>query len=156
MNYLVICMMFSTLIIDQIIKFMIRYGMKLYQSIPVIPHLFHLTYVENDGAAWNILSGNKIILILIACMTLGFVYFFFLKNKKLHLIEQVSYGLFLGGILGNLVDRVFLGHVIDYLDFTIFTYHYPVFNIADIGIVLGVTLLVIDTLWGEKLWRKSK
>lgn len=156
MNYLVICMMFSTLIIDQIIKFVIRYGMNLYQSIPVVPHVFHITYVENDGAAWNILSGNKIILILIACMTLGFIYFFFLKNKNLHVVEQVSYGLFLGGILGNLVDRVFLGHVIDYLDFTIFTYHYPVFNIADIGIVLGVTLLVIDTLWGEKLWRKSK
>lgn len=156
MNYLCFGVMFTTLFIDQIIKYIVHHGMKLYASIPVIFNFFHITYVENDGAAWNLLSGNKILLILIACMTLGFVYFFLLKNKKLHLVEQVGYGMFLGGVLGNLIDRIFLGYVIDYLDFTIFTYHYPVFNIADVGIVLGVMLLIVDTLWGEKLWRKSK
>ncbi len=156
MKYLGFVVMISTLFVDQLVKFMVQRGMHLYQSIPVIPSAFHITYVENDGAAWNIFSGNKLFLILIACTTLIFLYFFFLRNKKISTIEQISYSLFIGGVLGNLIDRIFLGHVIDYLDFTIFTYHYPVFNIADIGIVLGTILLVIDTIWGEKLWKKLR
>lgn len=149
----------STIILflsDQLIKFLIRQNLRIYESITIIPKFFHLTYVENDGGAWNILSGNKIILILSAFVVLIVIYETILKKQTLTKIEIISYSLFVGGVLGNLCDRIFLGVVVDYLDFNIFGYSFPVFNLADIGIVLGTLLLMIDTLWGEKLWKKLK
>lgn len=149
----------STIILflfDQLIKFLIRQNLRIYESITIIPKFFHLTYVENDGGAWNILSGNKIILILSAFVVLIVLYETILKKQTLTKIEIISYSLFVGGVLGNLCDRIFLGVVVDYLDFNIFGYSFPVFNLADIGIVLGTLLLMIDTLWGEKLWKKLK
>lgn len=149
----------STIILflsDQLIKFLIRQNLRIYESITIIPKFFHLTYVENDGGAWNILSGNKIILILSAFVVLIVIYETILKKQTLTKIEIISYSLFVGGVLGNLCDRIFLGVVVDYLDFNIFGYSFPVFNLADIGIVLGTLLLMIDTLWGEKLWKKLR
>lgn len=148
MKYFGIWLTLGTFLLDQLIKVFIRNYLSLYESISVIPTFFRITYVENDGAAWNILSGNKFLLILIACIVLFCMYQFVLKNKKLRFIEQLGYSLFIGGVLGNLCDRIFLGHVIDYLDFTIFGYSYPVFNLADIGIVVGVIFVIVDTLWG--------
>lgn len=156
MKYFSLVIAIPLFVIDQMIKFLVRKNMYLNESISVISKFFHITYVENDGAAWNILSNNRLLLILIAVMVLIGVYELILKRQNLHMIEKISYGLFIGGVLGNLFDRIVLGHVIDYLDFTIFKYNYPVFNFADICIVTGVIILMIDTLWGEKLWRKSK
>lgn len=137
------------LVFDQILKFIIRSKLVLNETINVIANFFNITYVENDGAAWNILSGNKIILILIALLVLFFIFYYFVFNKKLNKIEVIAYSLFIGGLLGNLWDRVFIGRVIDYLDFKIFGYNFPVFNLADMCIVLGVLIIIINEIRGE-------
>ena len=137
------------LVFDQILKFIIRSKLVLNETINVIANFFNITYVENDGAAWNILSGNKIILILIALLVLFFIFYYFIFNKKLNETEAIAYSLFIGGLLGNLWDRIFIGRVIDYLDFKIFGYNFPVFNLADICIVLGVLIIIINEIRGE-------
>ena len=137
------------LVFDQILKFIIRSKLVLNETINVIANFFNITYVENDGAAWNILSGNKIILILIALLVLFFIFYYFVFNKKLNKIEVIAYSLFIGGLLGNLWDRIFIGRVIDYLDFKIFGYNFPVFNLADMCIVLGVLIIIINEIRGE-------
>ena len=78
------------------------------------------------------------------------IYFFLIKNKKLTNLEQISYGILTGGIIGNLIDRIIHGFVIDYLDFKIFNYYFPVFNLADIMIVIGMFLIIIQVLKGDK------
>ena len=75
------------------------------------------------------------------------VYYFLLKNKKFDWFNIIFYSLLIGGILGNLFDRIIYGYVIDYLDFYIFGYNFPIFNVADICIVISVIMIIIDTLW---------
>lgn len=136
-------------LLDQIIKFFIT-TLELHQKITIIQDFFYITYVRNDGAAWSILSGNRIILILVGIFALLLIYFFLIKNKKLTNLEQISYGILTGGIIGNLIDRIIHGFVIDYLDFKIFNYYFPVFNLADIMIVTGMFLIIIQVLKGDK------
>jgi len=138
------------ILIDQITKTIITNTLKLYQSIEIINNFFSITYVKNDGAAWSILSGGRFFLILIGIISLILIYKYFIKNKKLNKLDTVTYGLLLGGIVGNLIDRIVFGYVIDFLDFLIFNYNFPVFNIADTFIVMSVSLIVIDTFRGDK------
>lgn len=128
--------------LDQIIKKMITICIGLGESITLIPSFFHLTYVRNTGAAWSVLEGNRIFLILVSFVAIGLVYFFMIKDKKIQKIEEIGYGILLGGIFGNLIDRVVFGYVIDFLHFTFGRYQFPIFNIADIGIVIGTIIIV--------------
>jgi signal peptidase II len=117
------------------------------QDITVIPGFFYLIHVGNTGAAWSILSGKST---LLACLALGTLVgiFFWRRTLGLHLRSvQISFGLLCGGIVGNLVDRLAYGHVVDFLDFHFGNYIYPTFNIADCGICVGVILY----LWHS--WR---
>ena len=139
-------------LVDQIIKLIISGTMGLGGSISIIPDFFSVSYVENDGAAWSIFSGNRIFLILISVFALILVYSYFFKIKNIKTVEFISYSVLIGGIIGNLWDRLKYGKVIDYVDFKIFGYNFPVFNFADICIVISVILLLIDALIdkGEK------
>lgn len=137
------------LLVDQVIKGLVSKFL-YFESITLIPHFFRLTYVQNDGAAWNILSGNRYLLVGIAIVAIVLVYYFMIHNKKLSWLEKIGYGLFIGGVLGNLWDRFWLGFVIDYLDFNFGSYYFPVFNLADIAIVCSVILLFFDGWRGEK------
>ena len=145
-----------SLIIDQVIKVIVDTNMKLADSINVITNFFRITYLQNTGAAWSVLSGNKIVLIMITIIALFLIYFFLLKNKKLRNIEYILYGLLIGGILGNLIDRIRFGYVIDYLDFNFGSYHYPVFNFADICIVVSIVLMVIISIKDDKDGNNSR
>ncbi len=136
-------------LIDQIIKLIIMGTMGIGSSISVIPNFFSLTYVENNGAAWSIFSGNRILLISISVIALILIYWYFLKNKDIKIFELVTYSVLIGGIIGNLLDRIKVGSVIDYLDFKIFGYNFPVFNFADICIVISVIILLIYSFKGE-------
>lgn len=138
------------LIIDQFSKALLDHFLELNQSIDMIPSFFRITYVRNEGAAWSLFSGNQIFLIIMSFLALYVIYTYFIKNKILNKLELWSYGLLLGGIFGNLIDRVIKGYVTDFLDFTIFNYHFPVFNIADICIVIGVFLTIVSLWKGEK------
>lgn len=143
-------------LIDQIIKILISNNLELYNSIEIIKNFFNITYVKNIGAAFSILNGNVVFLILVSILALIAIYFLLLKNKKFNKIQTILYSLLLGGIIGNLIDRIFRGYVIDYLDFTIFNYKFPVFNFADICIVISVIILLLISIKEEKNETSSK
>ena len=110
------------------------------------------TYLENRGAAFGILENKKIILMIITLLIIGFVIVYIFKNyKSLVSFEKIIYGLLLGGALGNLIDRIFRGYVIDFISVRLpFNYDFPVFNVADIAVVVSCILLVIFSLKGQK------
>lgn len=128
-------------LIDQFIKVFISSSMKIYESIPVIKNFFYITYVRNDGAAFSILQNKTYLLLIIAFLVLSFILCYINKQEKFSKIEAITFGFLLGGIIGNFIDRLFYGQVIDYLDFKLFGYDYPVFNFADSMIVIGVLIL---------------
>lgn len=138
------------LIVDQIIKYIVTKTLYIGKSITIIPSLFRITYVQNLGAAWSLFAGDRLFLLLVTILAIVTIYVVFLKNKIISKTEQITYGLLLGGILGNFVDRLFRGYVIDYLDVNIGKYNYPIFNVADIFIVLSVLFMIITILREEK------
>lgn len=147
---------FITVLLDQLIKNGLLFFMNYGQSITIIKNFFNITLIGNTGAAFSILSSNTILLIIISVVVLNVLYFFFIKGKTLTDFEQVSYGLLVGGIMGNLIDRVLRMQVVDYLDFNIFGYNFPVFNLADIVIVISMILIIIQIIKGDKNEVSSK
>lgn len=135
-------------ILDQITKSLISTYLKLNESIEIIKDFFYIRYINNKGASWGILENNRILLIGLSIIAIIMIirYSYSFKKTKLN---TYGFGLLLGGILGNLSDRLIFGYVKDFLDFIIFKYDFPVFNIADISIVIGVVLLIISILKGE-------
>jgi signal peptidase II len=134
------------IIIDRAIKILIAHLLSFGSSISIINNIFNITLAKNYGAAWSILSGNRIFLITVAFIALGLIYWFFLKNKKLNKLEIYTYSFLIAGIIGNLIDRIYYGYVIDYLEFIINEYHFPIFNLADMMIVISVMIISYLTL----------
>jgi signal peptidase II len=138
-------------VLDQVTKIWINARLPLGTygppgNIVVIEGFFNLVHVGNTGAAWSMLAGKSTFLALLAFVTLGAIY---LWRHELGLrlrVVQLSFGLLCGGIVGNLVDRMVHGHVIDFLDFHFGSYIYPTFNIADSGICVGVAIYLIHSL----------
>lgn len=127
----------SAIVADRVSKIICRQYLRPLGSIPVIKGVFHLTYVENTGAAFGMLQGNTWFLILTSALVSAVVAYLIWKVKPENRYVKLSLALILGGALGNLVDRVLLGYVVDFLDFRI----WPVFNIADSCVVVGAILL---------------
>jgi len=127
---------------DQISKAIISSLVGYEESIVVIKNFFSLTYVNNTGAAFSILQNKTLLLVSLGIVCL-LLLIKMMKETKQTKFTNISYGLLVGGVLGNLSDRVFLGSVRDFLDFNIFGYNFPVFNIADVFIVIGVVFLII-------------
>lgn len=145
-NKKVILIAFGTLILDQVIKLIVKTNMALSSTITVIPRFFFITHVENEGAAWSILEGKSIFLVLISILFLVFLISCLRKDQRNTKINIISYGLIMGGIIGNMLDRIFYQKVIDFLSFKIFNYYFPVFNIADMAIVIGMILFIVDVI----------
>ena len=140
--------LFAALIVaaDQLTKLLAVTRLKALGSQAVIPGFFNLSYVENRGAAWGMLAGQQVFLIAFSLITLGFLIW-----KRKHLFEglwggTITLSLITGGVLGNLIDRIRLTYVIDFLDFHWHASHFPAFNIADACICCGV-FLFIATQW---------
>ena len=130
-------------ILDQVTKQLVRERFLLGEQLSVIPGFFNLTYVRNTGAAWGMLSGLNNWLVLLSSVMLGFLILFrrsFLTDAVMH---QVAAGLMLAGIIGNLVDRIRLGYVVDFLDFHP-GFDFPAFNVADASICTGVGLYLLS------------
>lgn len=143
-----------SLIIDQIVKILVSNYLILGQTTKIINNFFYLTYVQNTGAAFSILIGYRYILIIITLIFLYYLYKYTKKQTNPNKLAILSYGLLLGGIIGNLIDRIIYGYVIDYLDFMIFNYNFPIFNLADTFIVIGCIILVINSYAkGENSWK---
>lgn len=140
---------------DQIIKIIVIGTMSINSGVSIIDNFFSITYVENDGAAWSIFSGNRIFLIIISIIALILIYLYFFKNQNLKKFELINYSILIGGIFGNLLDRIKFGKVIDYLDFKIFGYNFPVFNFADICIVVSVILLLIYNIINRNEYKNA-
>lgn len=136
------------LILDQFSKIIVSIKLTVNSSLNVIPNFFTLQYLENSGAAWNLLNGRLTILVLCSVLSLLIIYRY-MYNFKNNFRNSMAFGLLMGGIIGNLIDRLFLGYVRDFLAFRIFNYNYPVFNLADTFIVVGVILLIIAIIKGE-------
>ena len=139
-----------TVLLDQVIKYLIMNNMALHQEIKLIPNFFSLYYLKNTGAAFSILGNKTILLILVSIFCLIIIKNSIKKLKRTNTLNIISLGIMTGGIIGNLFDRVLYKSVIDYLSFNIFNYSFPVFNLADIGITVGAILLIIDLMIEEK------
>lgn len=144
-----------TLFLDQISKIIAGLYLTLNESKIIIKNFFSLTYVYNDGAAWSILNNQRFLLIIIGIASL-FIIYSYIKDFKENRRNNLAFGLLIGGILGNLLDRLFLGYVRDFLDFYIFGYNYPIFNIGDSAIFIGVILLVVAVVKGEDYGSSSR
>ena len=138
------------LIFDQLTKQAVRNHLIYGESRPIIDGFFNLVYVRNDGAAWNILSGQGVILILISVSVLMLLFVYRRSFLQEQLSHRIFLGLLVGGIAGNLVDRIRFGWVTDFLDFQFGSYHYPSFNVADSAICIAIGLYVLTNLFTPK------
>lgn len=133
------------LILDVVSKLIVSNLMNVHDSITVIKNFFYITYVRNTGAAWSMFAGKTWMLVVVSLVIIMFIVLYVLKNRPKSRWEMVGYAMILGGAIGNFIDRVIYGYVIDFFDFYIFGYSYPIFNLADTFIVIGVLLLVVYT-----------
>ncbi|MBQ6914082.1 MAG: signal peptidase II [Kiritimatiellae bacterium] len=136
----------SLVSLDQITKLQIRNHFALHESRPVIRDFFSLTYVQNRGAAWGILAGWRVALVALAAVMLVVLARYREKIFGPRAIGRISFVLLVAGIIGNVIDRVFLGYVVDFLDFYIGKSHFPAFNVADSCICVGVGLYMLASL----------
>ncbi len=133
-------------IIDIISKLLVSNNLLLSKSVTIIPNFFYLTYAHNYGGAWSIFENNTLAITIISFIVILGISYYIFKNKVTRKIEIIGYSLLLGGAIGNLIDRIIYGYVIDFLDFYILGYDFPIFNIADIGIVVGIIFLLISMI----------
>lgn len=124
------------------------------KSITVIPNFFSLVFVTNTGAAWSIMQGNTLFLIILGIIAI-FSLIFVMPTIKESIWKSISFTMLYAGIIGNLLDRAIFHYVKDFLKFTIFGYEYPVFNFADIFIVVGAILLIVAA-WKGNIDEKNK
>ena len=143
-RYKVYRLMCILLLIDQIIKIVIRHSLNEFQEVKIIKNFFSIIYVQNTGAAFSIMKDATLFLILLSVVFIIFLDKYIRKEEsKLTKIDIITYGMIMGGIYGNLIDRIFRGYVIDFISFTIASHKMAIFNSADICVVLGVILYII-------------
>lgn len=145
---------FIVLLIDQLVKLIIKNALSLNQEVIVIKNFFSIHYLQNEGAAFSIFQNKTLFLILTALICLVILIIYIQKENNLNKISTISLGLLLAGISGNLIDRLIYKNVIDFLSFTIFNYDFAVFNIADIAITTGALLLLINCIKEELTSKK--
>lgn len=143
------------LIPDLITKLMVQAELALWSSTPIIPGFFNLSHVHNKGSAFGFLNDTGIdwqvpLLICTNVLAIGFMIYLLRTAKKATFQLVCGLGIILGGAFGNLIDRVAYGYVVDFLDFYIGSYHWPSFNIADIGITVGAGLVILAYFLEER------
>ena len=138
-------------IVDQIVKFLVS---TYLNYIDVITKFLYLSLEKNYGVAFSMLWNNRLLILIISLLLILFLIYLlnkdYLSKGKNNKLLNVTYGLLFGGILGNLIDRIVRGYVIDYIGVYIFNYKFPVFNLADSFIMVGVILMIISTFKEEK------
>lgn len=135
--------------LDQISKYVIVTHIELGSKFEIIRDFFDITYVRNYGAGFSILQNQTIIFYIIGIIAIIVFTYFLIKDKSSSL-NKAAYLLIIGGTIGNLVDRLVHIYVVDFLDFNIFGYDFPVFNFADCFLTIGCAILIISTLKEEK------
>lgn len=142
----------GTIILDQITKLLIQKAIRLNESVIVIQDFFSLTYIRNPGAAFGFFAEQSagfrsIFFLIISVVALSILFYFFTQTSKEDTSSLVAISLLFGGAIGNLIDRMRLGEVVDFLDFYIGRFHWPAFNVADSAITIGISLLMLNLFW---------
>ncbi len=148
MNKRIFVVSVLVLLLDQLSKIIVSSFIALNEEIVILQNFFKITYLNNYGAAFSIMNFKVEFLSFISIIILVIIYRFIYSFKN-NLRNNVAFGFIIGGLVGNLIDRVFLGFVRDFLAFKIFGFNFPVFNLADSFIVIGVILLVFAIIKGE-------
>ena len=143
------------IVFDQLIKFSINNTFSYGDKLVIIPNFFNITKIHNVGAAWSLFSGGRYLLIIIAICAFGILLSY---EKSFQYKERTvfAFALVYGGLIGNLIDRFFLGYVVDYLEFILGGYHFPIFNLADICLVVGFGLIIVALVKGEDKYEFNK
>ncbi|MGI6553251.1 MAG: signal peptidase II [Bacillota bacterium] len=136
------------LLLDQFSKYLVQLFLSPGETVPLIHNIFHLTYVQNPGAAFGILAHRTYFFIVTAFLVIFFILIFFRRLDHRQVYLRLGLAMALGGATGNLLDRLRFGYVVDFLDFRV----WPVFNLADTAIVLGVGLLCWEILRSPERW----
>lgn len=144
--------MFAIIAFDQLVKIIIRSTMTVGQSISVIGDFFTLTYIKNSGAAFSMLSGQRILLIVVPLIAIIGCTIYIFKNEYISKVLSAALLMIIAGGAGNLIDRILFGPVTDMFKLSVFP---PVFNIADISVTFGCILLIVYVLFEEKLKNKK-
>jgi signal peptidase II len=145
----------GVLLLDQWTKSVVVQKLPLYQRVEVIQGFFNLTHVRNTGGAFGIFGGEKgglgsILFVVVSLIAIGAIVFLFLRVKENEETLALSFSLILSGAVGNLIDRLRYGEVVDFLDFHLSTYHWPAFNVADSAICIGIGLMALELLKGDR------
>ena len=144
-NILIFSTALIVIFLDQLTKFLVRANFQLGESVPVIKNIFHFTYVTNTGSAFGLFKSLNWFFMLFSIIVIIAIFYYLRKKiKENEKLLQLAVGLLLGGTVGNLLDRISIGAVTDFIDFRI----WPVFNIADSAVSASVALLII------LLWKK--
>lgn len=133
------------LIVDQLSKLYVRRSIGYGDSVPLIRNAFHLTYIKNSGGAFGLLPQGQVFFLAAAIVIITAVVYYYAKRRPSSWLLQLALGLAVGGAAGNLIDRVAYGRVVDWLDFRV----WPVFNLADSAIVIGLGLMALHLLRRE-------
>lgn len=142
---------FGILLLDQWTKYVIVQKLGLYQRVEVIQGFFNIIHVRNTGGAFGIFGGEKggigsILFVVVSVVAIGAIIFLFAKTRENEKTLSLSFSLILSGALGNLIDRLHYGEVVDFLDFYVSSYHWPAFNVADSAICIGIGLMALEVL----------
>ena len=141
---------------DQVSKAIVVRTMSLYESVPVIENFFHFTYITNDGMAFGIdFPFGYFIFSLISALLTLFLFWYLWTVRNDSLVIRLGLAMIIAGAVGNLIDRLMLGEVIDFLDFMIGNFHWYVFNLADSYVTVGMVLILTDSIFLEKKREKS-
>ena len=145
--WIIVLISVLSVVIDQITKQVIAHTMTIGESIPVIDGFLFITSHRNAGAAWGIFQGKMLFFYVVTLVIIG-VILYWLKtlDLKKEMLLGIALALILGGAIGNFIDRVLYQHVIDFIDVIIFGYDFPIFNVADSSLTIGVVLMGIDTI----------
>jgi signal peptidase II len=140
---------------DQLTKWIATSYLKYGESVPVIPDFFNYTLVHNKGAAFGMFAGledfhRQISLAVVSFLALLVIYFFLKKEVKDDTVSQKALYCVLAGAFGNIIDRIRFDYVVDFLDFYYKNYHWPAFNVADMAISIGVSILIIRMVFQKK------
>jgi len=149
-NISLIIIFFSIILVDQLTKILVIKNFQLYESMSIFP-LFNLTFVVNYGFAFGFLNNSSLNQIIVICVIFSIIaYFLYLLFKTQDQFFRFSLILVLSGAVGNFIDRVIHGFVIDFIDIYLGSYHWPAFNIADSSITLGFILIMFNILFLNK------
>lgn len=139
-------------ILDQITKVIILKNISLHHSVTVIPQFFNITHIHNPGGAFGFMASQNssvrnLLFLFLSSLAVCFIFYFYKNTPRTHPLLATGIALIFGGAIGNLIDRIRFGKVVDFLDFYIGTYHWPAFNVADSAITVGIIIFIFHILF---------